>query len=119
MTIQSHILLTPSAVSYFRKKLAKTGATAIRFGLKDGGCHEKKYLLDCVTGEKAQSEIDCSFENIPIWVDKMALLDVMGTTIDYRIQGLNGQVHYENPNATGTCGCGESFSKKEKINLPS
>ncbi len=81
----------------------------IRVGVKGGGCSGLTYQLDFDTTTK---EDDKMFEDkgVKIVVDKKSFLYLVGTTLDYS-GGLNGTgFSFNNPNASRTCGCGESFS---------
>lgn len=81
----------------------------IRVGVKSGGCSGLSYDLKF---DKSQQEGDKVFEDngVKIIVDKKSFLYLVGTTLEYS-GGLNGTGFvFNNPNATRTCGCGESFS---------
>lgn len=81
----------------------------IRVGVKSGGCSGLSYDLKF---DKAQEEGDKVFEDngVKIIVDKKSFLYLVGTTLEYS-GGLNGTGFvFNNPNASRTCGCGESFS---------
>ncbi|WP_159801472.1 iron-sulfur cluster assembly accessory protein [Flavobacterium sp. MK4S-17] len=81
----------------------------VRVGVKSGGCSGLSYELKF---DKALGENDKLFEdnNIKIAVDKKSFLYLVGTTLEYS-GGLNGKGFvFNNPNASRTCGCGESFS---------
>jgi len=81
----------------------------IRVGVKSGGCSGLSYDL---TFDKSQQDGDKVFEDngVKIIVDKKSFLYLVGTTLEYS-GGLNGTGFvFNNPNATRTCGCGESFS---------
>jgi iron-sulfur cluster assembly protein len=81
----------------------------IRVSVKGGGCSGLMYDLgfdDNITDK------DDIFEDngIKIIVDKRSLLYLIGTKLEFS-DGLNGKgFQFVNPNATRTCGCGESFS---------
>ena len=50
------------------------------------------------------------FDGLKVFIDRASLLQVEGAEVDY-VDGLQGAgFKFNNPNATGTCGCGESFS---------
>jgi iron-sulfur cluster assembly protein len=52
----------------------------------------------------------CEHNDVMILIDKKSLLYLVGTELDFT-SGLNGKgFHFVNPNASRTCGCGESFS---------
>lgn len=81
----------------------------IRVGVKGGGCSGLSYDLSFDTDLKPEDKV---FEHngIRIAVDKKSFLYLVGTELDYS-GGLNGKgFFFNNPNATRTCGCGESFA---------
>jgi iron-sulfur cluster assembly protein len=81
----------------------------VRVGVKGGGCSGLSY--DLFFDDKLR-EGDKVFEDngVKVVVDKKSLLYLLGTTLDYS-GGLNGRgFQFINPNASRTCGCGESFS---------
>ncbi len=81
----------------------------VRVGVKSGGCSGLSYDLGF---DKSQKEEDKVFEDngVRIIVDKKSFLYLIGTTLEYS-GGINGTgFKFNNPNASRTCGCGESFS---------
>jgi len=81
----------------------------IRVGVKGGGCSGLMYEL---TFDRDMKESDKVFEDngVKIVVDRKSYLYLVGTELDYS-GGLNGKGFvFVNPNASRTCGCGESFS---------
>lgn len=81
----------------------------IRVGVKGGGCSGLSYELTFDTDLKEDDKV---FENngIKVVVDKKSFLYLIGTELDYS-GGLNGKGFvFNNPNASRTCGCGESFA---------
>lgn len=81
----------------------------IRVGVKTGGCSGLSYELKFDTELKPDDKV---FEDkgVKVVVDKKSILYLVGTTLDFQ-GGLNGKgFNFINPNATRTCGCGESFA---------
>lgn len=81
----------------------------VRVGVKSGGCSGLEYELKF---DKETTDTDKVFEDngVKIVVDKKSFLYLIGTTLEYS-GGLNGKGFvFNNPNASRTCGCGESFS---------
>ena len=81
----------------------------IRVGVEGGGCSGLSYKLEF---DNKVNEGDQMFtdKGIKIAVDKKSFLYLIGTELDYS-GGLNGKgFNFINPNASRTCGCGESFS---------
>jgi len=81
----------------------------LRVGVTGGGCSGLSYQM------KFDDKIDSTdtvidLESVKICINKLSLLYLVGTELDYE-DGLNGKgFEWRNPNATRTCGCGESFS---------
>ena len=87
----------------------KPADSFIRVGVEGGGCSGLTYKLDF---DNVQLPEDKVFEDkgIKIVCDKKSFLYLIGTELDFS-DGLNGKgFNFINPNASRTCGCGESFS---------
>ncbi|MEK7485534.1 MAG: iron-sulfur cluster assembly accessory protein [Planctomycetota bacterium] len=83
--------------------------TAVRMGVKGGGCSGFSYVLDfCV--DKNESDIVFETEGIKVFVDPKSNIFLDGTTLDFKNGLLDRGFIWKNPSATGTCGCGSSFS---------
>jgi len=81
----------------------------VRVAVEGGGCSGLMYNLDFDAEIKENDKV---FEDkgIKILVDKKSILYLIGTTLDFS-DGLNGKgFQFINPNASRTCGCGESFA---------
>jgi iron-sulfur cluster assembly protein len=84
-------------------------ATYIKVGVKSGGCSGLSYSMDFTTDRDEEDKI---FEDkgVKILVNKKSFLYLAGTVLEYS-GGLNGKgFSFNNPNASRTCGCGESFA---------
>lgn len=87
----------------------KPEGSFIRVGVEGGGCSGLSYSLEF---DNTMKEGDQAFEDkgIKIVVDRKSFLYLVGTELEYS-GGLNGKGFvFKNPNASRTCGCGESFS---------
>jgi iron-sulfur cluster assembly protein len=92
-----------------RQKEGHTSDHNIRVAVQGGGCSGLMYELKF---DEQLQEKDQVFEDkgIKILVDKKSLLYLAGTVLDFS-DGLNGKgFQFVNPNASRTCGCGESFA---------
>jgi iron-sulfur cluster assembly protein len=81
----------------------------VRVGVVGGGCSGLSYKLDFDNEQKATDQV---FENngVKIVTDLKSFLYLVNTTLDFS-DGLNGKgFQFINPNASRTCGCGESFA---------
>ncbi|XOD69427.1 MAG: HesB/IscA family protein [Flavobacteriales bacterium AspAUS03] len=96
-------------VDLMREEGLSPEASFVRFGVRSGGCSGLSYDLSF---DQQQGEEDKLFEDghVKILVHKKHFLYLAGTKLEYS-GGLNGKgFYFNNPNATRTCGCGESFS---------
>lgn len=87
----------------------KPADSFIRVGVDSGGCSGLSYKLEF---DNVMREGDQVFEDkgIKVVIDRKSFLYLAGTELDYS-GGLNGKGFvFNNPNASRTCGCGESFS---------
>lgn len=104
------ISMTPAAVEHTAARLARESAAGLRLSVKPSGCSGYKYVLEFATDTSAA---DCVFEfgsGVRVFVDAGAMAMVNGTEIDFVKEGLNAFYRFNNPNVTGECGCGESFT---------
>lgn len=104
------ISITPIANQRMRQFLAQTPTAAgVRFGVKRTGCSGFAYVVDLVDGLGTDDRL-LEIDGVPVVVDQKSLPLVDGTVIDFQRNGLNASFVFHNPNATGECGCGESFT---------
>lgn len=81
----------------------------LRVGVESGGCSGLSYKLDFDNTVKPGDET-FEFEGVKVVTDKRSVLYLFGTELDFT-DGLNGKgFAFNNPNASRTCSCGESFS---------
>jgi iron-sulfur cluster assembly accessory protein len=81
---------------------------ALRVKVMGGGCSGFQY--DLYFDEKAEGDYEFESCGIALVSDQMSFMYLMGTNIDY-VEGLQGAgFKFNNPNSTGSCGCGSSFS---------
>lgn len=105
------IELTPDAAAYLKTLLEKKpNALGLRVGVKAYGCSGWGYVVDYA--EEIRDTLDKVFtmEGIQVIVDQKSLPYLNGLMIDCVNEGLNQSLKFNNPNATASCGCGESFS---------
>ncbi|WP_256644935.1 HesB/IscA family protein [Thermomonas paludicola] len=86
-----------------------TTALGLRFGVSRSGCSGWGYKVE-VAHERRPDDAVFDDGGVHIFVDAASLAQVDGTRIDYVQQGLNAQFVFSNPNVTGGCGCGSSFT---------
>jgi len=104
------IRLTPSAAKELKRLLAADPqAVGIRLRVEAGGCAGLTYKME-LTAAPLPSEVPCTVEGIPFYVEPAHELLLTGILIDYP-EGLSARGFvFHNPQAKSTCGCGTSFS---------
>src|ERR671912_79010 len=103
--------LTENAIEQLKTLLARNKLIdhALRISVSDGGCSGFSYQLN-FEKEQKPGDITLDLENLTVYVDPKSVPFLQGTVIDF-VSGLyGGGFKFTNPNATGTCGCGTSFS---------
>ncbi|MGY5452879.1 iron-sulfur cluster assembly protein IscA [Agarivorans sp. MS3-6] len=104
------VSLTESAATHVSQFLGNRGSgSGVRLGVRTSGCSGMAYILEFVD---QLAEDDKVFEShgVNIIVDEKSLLYIDGTQLDFVKEGLNEGFVFNNPNVSGECGCGESFS---------
>ncbi len=107
---KNFVLITPSASEEVKKLLAQETQpdAGLRLGVKGGGCSGLSYDLS-FTGPEAKDTV-IEFDGFSVYMDPKSMIYLKGMQLDFQ-GGLNGKGFvFSNPNATFTCGCGESFS---------
>jgi len=106
---ETGIFLTESAVGRVREFLERDGGVGLRIDIRRTGCSGYAYDVALAT---AVEESDHVFEQqgVQVLVSDKAMPMVAGTTVDFVDQGLTREFRFRNPNVTGECGCGESFT---------
>jgi iron-sulfur cluster assembly accessory protein len=106
------VTLTPKAVEMVRITREQEGIDAahgLRIAVRGGGCSGFEYALDF---EKEPRDDDWIYEQggVTIYVDSISARYLEGTTVDYVLGMAGAGFKFLNPKATGTCGCGSSFT---------
>jgi iron-sulfur cluster assembly protein len=105
------LVLTDAAVSRIKTLLLrKPEALGIKLGVKTRGCNGLSYTLDYLMGEPKASEDVVETRGVKVVIEPKALIHLVGTTMDYKEDALSAEFVFQNPNAKGSCGCGESFN---------
>ena len=108
------LLMTEIAAKQIQKQLTERGrGIGLRVGVKDVGCSGFGYTYDYADEVRPDDRL---FEahDVKLVVDAKSLEFLDGSTLDYVKEGLTQVFKFTNPNVDATCGCGESFSVKEK-----
>ena len=101
--------LTDAAAARVRDILAKAErpALGLRVGITKGGCAGMTYKVEYAENIKPGDEV-IEDKGVRVIVDPSAVLFLLGTEMDYKVDKLSAQFVFKNPNETSACGCGES-----------
>ena len=103
------ITITPSAQDEVKRLVSlENDHIGLRLGIKGGGCSGLSYILDFTKEEEGDTILN--FDGFNVFLDRKSTIYLAGIRLDHQ-DGLSGRGFvFENPMASGTCGCGESFS---------
>ena len=104
------LCLTPRAEARVLEYLRRRGSgVGLRVGVTETGCSGYSYVLD-YADEVNSEDVVMKQNELSIVVARESLPLLEGTEVDFIQKDLNEQFVFTNPNATGECGCGESFT---------
>jgi iron-sulfur cluster assembly accessory protein len=106
------LLLTKKAEEKVREIMSEQPEpyAGLRIQVVGGGCSGFQYRMGFDKNFNDQSDAVFEFDGLKVFVDKQSLLYMEGAEVDY-VEGLHGAgFKFNNPNSTGSCGCGSSFS---------
>jgi len=103
------VRLTEAAAERIKAVMAKAESpiAAVRVGVKNGGCAGMAYTMEYAEQINPLDEV-VEDKGVRILIDPKAVLFLLGTEMDYRVDKLSAQFVFNNPNQTSACGCGES-----------
>ena len=100
------------AIDEIKKAAAKrpTPPKGLRVGIRGGGCTGFSYLFEWCDADPRPEDRVLAFEdgNVRVFIDPKSLVFLEGSTLDYATTLMARGFKWVNPNAKGTCGCGES-----------
>jgi len=101
--------LTDAAAERIKAVMANTDRpiAAVRVGVKNGGCAGMAYTMEYADKIEPMDEV-VEDKGVRILIDPKAVLFLLGTEMDYKVDKLSAQFVFSNPNQTSACGCGES-----------
>ncbi|TNV85134.1 hypothetical protein FGO68_gene17600 [Halteria grandinella] len=108
------LMITDQAASRIKELMSDKPDSGNIYGVKIDvrrrGCNGYSYVMDYVTPDQV-TKLDEVVEErgVRVVIDKKALMFVVGTEMDFVDNEIKSEFVFNNPNAKGTCGCGESF----------
>ncbi len=108
------IVLTEQAAvevrKFFEAEGLDVGSAALRVSVLPGGCSGFEYGLEVDEGAAAPDDFAIETQGVKVLVDPFSAQYLSGVVIGYHSSFKGQGFTFENPNATGSCGCGTSFS---------
>ena len=103
--------ITDRAAAQVRSLLEKEGQPdgVFRVGVKTGGCSGMTYQMS-IDDQPHEKDLVLRHDGIEVIVDPASLDYIRGTVMDFEGDVMSQKFTFKNPNATGACGCGISFS---------
>lgn len=86
------------------------GIVWVRIGAKGGGCAGLTYVLDFDKSPPTEFDLSYEMHGVNLVIDKKSSLFMIGVVLDFNDGLLDRGFKFINPGATGSCGCGTSFS---------
>ncbi|MDZ4322676.1 MAG: iron-sulfur cluster assembly accessory protein [Alphaproteobacteria bacterium] len=107
---KSILTLTEAAAGHVKALLEGRGkpSCGIRIGLRSKGCSGLSYTLEFADEVGPYDEV-INVHDIKVLIDPKAVMFIMGSEMDFVEDKLTSGFVFNNPNAKGMCGCGESF----------
>jgi iron-sulfur cluster assembly protein len=101
--------LTEAAAERVREIMGRSErpVAGLRVGVKNGGCAGMEYTMEWADRQEKLDEV-VEDKGVRIFIDPKAVLFLLGTEMDYRVEKLKSGFVFNNPNQTSACGCGES-----------
>ena len=103
--------LTDAAADRIKAVMAKAERpiAAVRVGVKNGGCAGMSYTMEYAEKVNPLDEV-VEDKGVRILIDPKAVLFLLGTEMDFKVDRLSSGFVFNNPNQTSACGCGESVA---------
>ena len=104
------ITLSENAALRIKKIMsnAEKDSLGVRVSVKTGGCAGMSYVMEYTKETNPNDEV-IEDKGVKVFVDSAAVMYLLGTEMDYKIEELSSSFVFNNPNETERCGCGESF----------
>jgi iron-sulfur cluster assembly protein len=103
--------LTDAAAAHIKDILGRAEGpiAGVRVGVKNGGCAGMSYTMEYAESANARDEV-IDDKGVRLFIDPKAVLFLLGTEMDFKVDKLSSGFVFNNPNQTSACGCGESVA---------
>jgi iron-sulfur cluster assembly protein len=103
--------LTDAAASRVQEIIANSEKpiVGLRVGVRNGGCAGMSYTMEFAESAAPLDEV-VEDKGVKLLIDPKALLFLLGSQMDFKVDKLAASFVFKNPNETSACGCGESVA---------
>jgi iron-sulfur cluster assembly protein len=103
--------MTDAAAARVREIIAGSDRpiVGLRVGVKNGGCAGMSYIMEFAESAAPNDEI-VEDKGVKLLIDPKALLFLLGSRMDFKVDKLSSSFVFDNPNQNSACGCGESVA---------
>jgi len=103
--------LTDAAATRIKDILGKAEKpiAGVRVGVKNGGCAGMSYTMEYAESAAPHDEV-VEDKGVKLLIDPKAVMFLLGTEMDFKVDKLTAGFVFNNPNQTSACGCGESVA---------
>ena len=103
------IKLSDKAAERIKEILSENkDSLGVRIGVKSGGCAGMSYIMEYAKIQQPNDEL-IEDKGVKVFIDPSAIMYLLGTEMDYKVEEFSSSFVFNNPNETERCGCGESF----------
>ena len=103
------IKLSDKAADRIKEILSENkDSLGVRIGVKSGGCAGMSYIMEYAKAQQPNDEL-IEDKGVKVFIDPSAIMYLLGTEMDYKVEEFSSSFVFNNPNETERCGCGESF----------
>ncbi len=113
------LVLTDKAIAMAKQKISEAkqddpqqDIRGLRLGVKGSGCSGYSYVIEFAADPRKDRDTVFIFDGLEVVIDTRSLKYLEGCTLDWHSSLMGYGFRWHNPNASSTCGCGESFSVK-------
>ena len=103
--------LTDAAAARVRELAEAAGKpiAGLRVGVRNGGCAGMSYTMELAEELTPLDEV-VEVKGVKLLIDPKAVLFLLGSEMDFKVDRLSATFSFRNPNETSACGCGESVA---------
>ncbi len=110
------LTLTEKAVNHINGLISESDKPidGLHISVRNTGCAGMAYEVNYAK-EEPKNSVKVEDKGITLYIDNFASVFLAGSQIDYKTELLSSGFTFDNPNITGECGCGESFTVDESL----